>query len=207
MSFFATIFLSIFIISLIPNIVLSSKFFYYLHIDPLKITNQIDLSKDQIERNYSTLIDYLTNESITKLKFQDLAMSAEGEIHFEEVKGIFINLKYSAIICGVLALIFCTIELIGKRYNFLKYTSILIILPVVILAVASFINFDALFVTFHKVVFHNSFWVFDYRKDPIIQMLPEQFFLNCLIYILFLIFIFSIVLFLLYRRLKLRKIQ
>ncbi len=206
-SFFASIFLSIFIISFIPNIVLSSKFFYNLHIDPLKLTSYINLTKDQIENNYSVLIDYLMNESISKLKFPDLTMSKEGEIHFEEVKGIFINLKKSTIVCGILSLIFCTIEIVNKRYNFLKYTSILIFAPVVILAIASFVNFDMLFIAFHKLVFNNSFWIFDYKKDPVIQMLPEQFFLNCLIYILFLIFSFSIVLFMVYKWLKRVKIR
>lgn len=204
--FITGILLSVVIISMIPNIVLSSKFFYNLHIDPLKLTERSDLTRAQIENNYSVLIDYLTSKSINKLEFPDLAMSNEGEIHFQEVKDIFINLKNAGNICGILSLIFCVLLIKSKSYDFLKYTSIIVLAPVVILGLASLINFDLLFTTFHKIVFNNSFWIFDEKLDPVIKILPAQFFLNCLIYILVLIFISSILLFLVYKRLKRAKI-
>ncbi len=202
----ATLSLSIFIIAFIPNIVLSSKFFYNLHIDALKIQNNIALTKDEIENNYSVLIDYLTKKSIKKLSFPDLTMSNEGEIHFEEVKEIFLKLKTISFISGIFAIILCFIELYNNNFKFLKLTSIGILLPVILLGVASLINFDGLFIMFHKLVFKNDFWIFDVRVDPVIAMLPEEFFLNCLLYILFLIFLSSFLLFLVYKRLKRVKI-
>jgi len=201
-NFITGIFLSVVIISIIPNVVLSSKFFYDLHIGPLKLAERINLTEDQIKNNYSVLIDYLTDESISKLEFPDLVMSKEGEIHFEEVKDIFLSLKNFAKVFSILSLVFCIILMRNRWYDFLKFASILVLAPVVVLGVASLIDFDLLFTTFHRVAFNNSFWIFDEKIDPVIKILPEQYFLNCLIYILGLIFISSIALFLVYKMLK-----
>ncbi|WP_252897795.1 lipoprotein intramolecular transacylase Lit [Amylolactobacillus amylophilus] len=37
-------------------------------------------------------------------------------------------------------------------------------------------NFDAFFVFFHGIFFHNSDWLFDPVTDPIINVLSENFF-------------------------------
>ena len=31
----------------------------------------------------------------------------------------------------------------------------------------------------HKILFNNDDWLFDYETDPIIYLLPEEFFLTC----------------------------
>ena len=32
---------------------------------------------------------------------------------------------------------------------------------------------------FHKLFFDNDYWIFDYRTDPIILLLPDEFFMHC----------------------------
>jgi integral membrane protein (TIGR01906 family) len=34
------------------------------------------------------------------------------------------------------------------------------------------------FVVFHKLLFRNEYWLFDYRTDPVIMVLPDQFFMH-----------------------------
>jgi len=57
----------------------------------------------------------------------------------------------------------------------------------IILAILMAINFDGFFVVFHEVLFRNSDWLFDPSKDPVINVLPEEFFTQCfvLFFILF----------------------
>ena len=56
------------------------------------------------------------------------------------------------------------------------------------------------------LVFRNDFWIFDWRTDPVILILPDTFFLHCAVLIFALVFLFSIVMLILYKvsRIKLR---
>lgn len=40
-------------------------------------------------------------------------------------------------------------------------------------------NFDLFWTTFHKLSFSNDLWLLDPRTDLLIQMVPEQFFIDC----------------------------
>ena len=49
-------------------------------------------------------------------------------------------------------------------------------------------DFDRAFVIFHSIFFPGKTnWIFDWRTDPIILLLPEDFFRNCAILILVLL--------------------
>jgi len=54
--------------------------------------------------------------------------------------------------------------------------------PVVIGLMGLLMGFDQFFVLFHTVLFPgDSTWLFDPVKDPVIYILPEEFFLHCFI--------------------------
>ena len=40
------------------------------------------------------------------------------------------------------------------------------------------INFDGLFITFHKVAFRNDYWLLDPRTDLLIRLMPEEMFIH-----------------------------
>ena len=40
-------------------------------------------------------------------------------------------------------------------------------------------NWEAFFIGFHHVMFSNDYWLFDPLRDPVILLLPEQFFFHC----------------------------
>ena len=46
------------------------------------------------------------------------------------------------------------------------------------------VNWQKAFVLFHEIAFDNDFWIFDPAKDPVINMLPNAFFLHCALLIL-----------------------
>ena len=41
------------------------------------------------------------------------------------------------------------------------------------------IDFQRMFLLFHRVFFSNDYWIFDPDADEIINILPEQFFMHC----------------------------
>ena len=55
----------------------------------------------------------------------------------------------------------------------------------------SALYFSNSFIIFHKIVFRNDFWIFDYHSDPIIRILPETFFMHCFILIVLIVIILA----------------
>ena len=58
-------------------------------------------------------------------------------------------------------------------------------------------GFDRFFVAFHEVLFRDNSWLFDPATDPIISVLPEQFFMHS--FLIFLL-IYELIFFVIYRR-------
>lgn len=150
-------------------------------VDYFNIPARTGLSKETILENYRILIDYLNYPWIESLQMPDFPSSESGLFHFYEVKVLFL-LDYAILfISAPLSFFFLRHK---KRtntlYELIQPTRIMIILPIIALFFI-FINFDQLFTTFHEVFFNNDAWLFDYRTDPIILALPQEFFMHCFI--------------------------
>ena len=183
-------------------ITLNIRDIYYNDIDKLNIESMSGLSREEIIENYDYLIDYNLSSNVGEFKLPTLTSSKPGKIHFEEVRDIFQNVKLLTIICGVIAIIGGILQIRKRDFKFLRNSSILIILLPVLLAIPIAINFNACFILFHKIMFSNDYWIFDPQLDPVINMLPEEFFMHMGITILVIMLIVSIILQLLYRLLK-----
>lgn len=66
------------------------------------------------------------------------------------------------------------------------------------------VNWDYVFVTFHQLVFNNDYWLFDSSTDPIIDILPDGYFMHCAIMIFALVFVGSFLCFIFSHLLKRR---
>ena len=55
------------------------------------------------------------------------------------------------------------------------------------------IDFSKTFYFFHKIFFRNDYWIFDPVTDPIINALPEEFFMIELILVISLLILFTLV--------------
>lgn len=175
---------------------------YYANIHWFGVEKSSGLSINEIKANYNALIDYCSPFYQGTLKFPSLSSSASGLSHFEEVKVIF-NLFYLTFLISFLSLIGV---IIGKKkrnkYRYLKVSSITAIVLPIITLIACSIDFDTTFVIFHKIFFRNDDWIFDPNTDPIITLLPEMFFLQCALIIVFVVLVGSLVLYLSYRHQK-----
>ncbi len=197
--------LSIFLISLAVKGTLAFRQLYFYDLDHLNIARDYGMKKEEIMKNYNILIDYIQDKKIAKLSMPSFKMSREGEIHFREVKDIFMKFNTLMYICGVLSFIGIIYMTKIKNFLFLKFSSIMLIVIPVVLSIPFAINFDKSFTAFHKLFFTNDYWEFDPVRDPIINVLPQEFFFHCAVMILALIALFSFILYFIYK--KTRKIS
>lgn len=195
---FYALIISLFIISGAVVFTVFFKPLYYFDIDFLNIDSFVGMSKDIIKHNYNILIDYQSIFYRGDLLLPDFIMSETGRIHFVEVKRIFEIIQVLFIVTGLASLFI----LIKQKHEiiYLKLASILTIAIPSIIGLLASIDFDIAFVVFHQIFFRNDYWIFDYRTDPVIMILPQDFFMHCFIMIVVLIIAGSIAIYLVYKK-------
>ncbi len=177
-----------------------ADFVYELDYDLLDIGSYSGVTKEVAVRNYKAVMDFLSPFKKTEFNLPDLAFSETGAIHFDECRDIFVAVYLLGAVCALIIAAFAIIaKKRGTNGKFLLVSSITTVaLPVVLLGFFA-INFDAVFVIFHKIFFNNNYWYFDSATDPIINILPETFFMHCAIIIVSFWIIAAAVQYILYR--------
>jgi len=189
---FTGICFTLFFISAGLILAINLRSLYRMDISLLHIEQTSGYSRDIILQNYNALIDYCSPFFHGPLSFPTLTASPQGLQHFAEVKNIFVAFYYILILSLVLvipALIY------GKKHHFekqLKISAITTVILPVIVGLACSINFNRAFILFHKLFFRNDYWLFDPATDPIIELLPSEFFLHCAIVIITVVILGSI---------------
>ncbi|MBI4154557.1 DUF1461 domain-containing protein [Candidatus Woesearchaeota archaeon] len=172
---FKTVLIFIFILILSFQIVATSKFFYKLNLK--------DYQKN--ESAILNVINYLNyKQELDKNLFNDKEI-----LHLKDIFNIFLILKLIFIVSFIifLFLIFKDFECLLKPF---LYSLILTIIISLILYV---INFNSLFLNFHKLIFFNDYWLLDPSKDILIRLFPQEFFQNSLYSILILNLAFHLI--------------
>ena len=156
---------------------------YYWDTDNLQIPETSGYSKEICIENYDALIDYNLIGGSEKLVFPSFSMSEQGEIHFDEVKEIFITMQVISI-AGII--LFAGFMLYRKLHRvpregtlWMRFTGIVLLSAVVLIGLAMAIDWQWSFEFMHKVFFDNDYWLFDPKYDPVITILPDRFFLHC----------------------------
>lgn len=174
---------------------------YYAHIKPLELEERTGKSEAQIIEAYDEVLDYLT---IPNREFGtgDFEYSQEGKSHFEDCKILFdINIITFAV--SLLGIVVLYILKRKRYYNFarpfgLHFTFTCGVIPLslfTLIAGVAALDFDKAFTVFHKIFFYGrENWMFDYKKDVIINALPQEFFLNCAVIIATSIIVISLAL-------------
>ena len=206
-SILLSLILTLTLISLTVVLTLACKPLYYLDIHALHIPETTGYTISEIKANYDAVIDYSLSFGKASLEFPTFPMSEGGRIHFEEVKNIFNLFKYMAIF-GTLAGAAGILRQRRKQsYGYLKLTAILTVaLPAVIGATVA-LNWDWTFAAFHELAFNNDYWLFDPATDPVINILPDAYFLHCAVMILLLVILGSLICGLIYRRVQRKNVK
>ena len=209
----AAVYAMIVIICISVTVTVLARPLYYFDIEYLNIPETSGISAEACKLNYDVLIDYNLLGGPEKLVFPTLAMSETGEIHFEEVKDIFINMQTISIF-GIVSLIFFGIFVKCKSvlnnssngiskdmFLWMKYTFPATAFVAVIAGLAMAIDWQWAFTTMHEIFFDNDYWIFNSYTDPVIKILPEEFFFHCGTLIVVLTMVQIAVLGICYRRL------
>ena len=201
--------LSIFLSVAVALLVLSSSVavpilcrpFYYAHIDAMELEEYIGLDEVYIREAFDEMMDFCvgkTDEFSTGI----LRWSESGRDHFVDVRKLFLlDLWVLGISVALLVadLVFRSrrkvqpYRFLGRGPSFWAAAGLGGVFTVVGLLAA--IDFDRAFVVFHTLFFPGKDnWIFDWRTDPIILILPQDFFRNCAILIVALLLVWCIVL-------------
>ncbi|MGY3766448.1 TIGR01906 family membrane protein [Vagococcus vulneris] len=186
------LFIFLFVISLSVAITINSKWLFYFDIDYLNITDKVDLTRADIVKNYRVLLDYLNLFWHKQLVLPDFSSSISGIRHFRDVKMLF-QLDYIILLLTIVPGIYSLVKMYRANTLWLIMTPIkyfFIILGGLIFGLI--IGFDTFFNLFHELLFTNNDWLFDPVKDPIIWILPPEFFMHCFILFFILLLVFTI---------------
>lgn len=174
--------------------------FYYAHIAPMNLT-AYGLPEEQIITAYDEMMDFCLGLS-EEFSVGVLAFSRSGFEHFADVRKLFLlDLWVLAISAALLAVLFVYVRRKQVRpYCFRGHGPgfwAAVGLGVSFLTVGGLaaLDFDRAFVVFHAIFFPGKEnWIFDWREDPIILFLPQDFFRNCAILILALLLVWCVIL-------------
>jgi integral membrane protein TIGR01906 len=164
-----------------------SDLLYRISVDVLDIPESTGYSREVIMRNYHDVMRYLSPFNNTDFQLTDLRFSEDGALHFEDVKNIFSGIY----IAGLVSAAGIAVTLLLKRKKdkaFLRVSAITTVVLPVLIACAVAVDFDTMFVLFHKIFFahdETDSWIFDRRIDPVIDILPQDFFMYCALFIVF----------------------
>ncbi|MEI5992804.1 TIGR01906 family membrane protein [Candidatus Enterococcus mansonii] len=169
------------IVALSITLTINFRLLYLWDIETLKILDNVSMDKPTLIKNFDQLMAYLNNPFKTTLHLSDFPVSKSGAFHFYEVKRLFLLCYGVLLVTFIPSVIFVRRLLKAKRaWRLIRPFQWGMIIPVC-LGLLMIIGFDQFFVAFHEVFFNNDDWLFDPVTDPIINVLPEAFFMHSFI--------------------------
>ncbi|AYD39487.1 TIGR01906 family membrane protein [Clostridium fermenticellae] len=188
--------LSFTIILFAIEITLIFKGLYYFDIIHLNIEKTSGLNKTQIILIYNHILNFINSNENKTFTLPILPYSIKAQLHFIEVRNIFLYIRKLLFIFTLFSML--SMNYIIHTYSILNSSSNLLLSICTLIFLILFLNFDTIFTLFHKIVFPNTYWLFDPNKDPIITIFPERFFLHCAILIVSIIVVIALILKVLY---------
>ena len=169
--------------------------FYYAHIDLFDLT-QYGVTVEQIKVAYDQMMDFCLGLR-PDFAVGALVFSQEGMEHFVDVRKLFLlDLWVLGLSAAALAAVLAYCKVRKVRLALLKghtagfWGAVGLGAAFAVIGVLAATDFNRAFVIFHALFFPGKTnWMFDWRTDPIILLLPEGFFMNCAILILALVLI------------------
>ena len=164
--------------------------FYYAHIGALHLEERTGLSRAEIRTAYDEMLDYCLGAP--EFSTGVLKWSESGKSHFTDVRFLFL-LDLRLFFAAAAAILFLIVlarlcrrsfsPLLGRGPCFWAGAGLGGLFLIV--GGLAALDFDRAFVVFHTLFFPGKDnWLFDPDADEIINILPQQFFMDCAILIL-----------------------
>ncbi len=171
------------IISISVTVMILARPVYYFDIERLSIDETSGYSKEVCKNNYDALIDYNLIGGPSELKFPNFSMSFEGEVHFSDVRKIFITMQVIALTGIVLFICFLLyLRQWGATKNktlWMRITGIILLVTAAAVGGAIVVDWQWTFTFMHEIFFSNDYWIFNPVTDPVINILPDRYFMHC----------------------------
>jgi integral membrane protein (TIGR01906 family) len=182
----------LFLITTNVSIVINSGWLYNFGFERYDIEESTGIEKPELMRVAREIKHYF-NSSDERLSVRAEVFGTERELfnereveHMVDVKGLVRGVSfwqqtsfYTMVGIAVAGLVFAgrgrTLQLLGRG---LFRGSVLTIALLVTLGVGSLFGFETLFEQFHFLSFSNDLWRLDPRRDYLIRIFPEGFFLS-----------------------------
>lgn len=170
-------------LSVAVTFTLSYRPLYVHDIRELNIAESYEMTEENILQQYDALIAYNRIGGPDTLSFPMLTSSETGRIHFEEVKTIFLFFQWGVLAGLVLSAVGILFFRNRRPKRFLKYAALISLLVPAVLGVGVALFWEHFFVMFHEIMFRNDYWLFNAQTDPIINLLPDTYFMHCAVMI------------------------
>lgn len=175
-----------------------SPIFYRPFIPIFKLEQVSGLQAKQLIDSFKEMVDYLIKPQQKVLSLTYFSSSDQGLQHFSDVKFLIFMTMLIMLVSFLLAI--PMIKWLKKKRQHRKLTSHFLLarlLPIILL-LTMIIAFDKFFIFFHQILFRNNYWLFDPLIDPVITILPQEFFMaifimTILIYEIYLWFLEKII--------------
>ena len=164
--------------------------FYYAHIGPMELCEKTGCTEEEIRTAFDEMMDFCLGGE--EFSTGVLKWSEEGKSHFEDVKKLFLLDLNVLAACAILLIATAGIVRLGGRRpgrlagrGFPFWAGAGLGAAFLVVGGLAAADFDRAFVIFHTLFFPGKDnWIFDPRKDEIINILPQDFFMHCAILIL-----------------------
>lgn len=173
--------LALFFLSAAIAVPILCRPFYYHQIDALDLPGQTGWREQTIRGAYDEVMDYLVCGA--PFGTGELRWSESGQAHFADCRTLFrldfVLLGVSAAVLAVLAVLYrrgriAFHRFCGRSPAFWAAAGLSAVF--LLAAIWAVIDFTSLFTAFHHAFFPGKTnWVFDWRTDEIILILPEIF--------------------------------
>lgn len=158
-----------------------TSFPYTADIGYLQIEESSGLNRQEIMENYGAVMDYLSPFSKEEFHLPTLKYTETGADHFRDCKVIFGWVYLLGLIAALGFALVAAFRCFDRRT--LRYSGIMTAAIPLLMALGAILNFDRLFIWFHRVFFQGETWIFDPEYDEIINILPQDFFMHCALFI------------------------
>jgi len=177
--------------------VIQTPLLYSYGFDKYDIVERTDIERDELLVAAGQIRDYFTNGdefitiSVVRRGVRAPNLYNEREVlHMKDVKGLVKGVYRVQLLTGLYLLGFAVLGLAIGRRSFLpklaRYAGLgggLTLGLAALIGLGGLVAFNRLFLAFHQVSFSNDFWLLDPRKDFLIMMFPEGFFLDATMWI------------------------
>ena len=104
--------------------------------------------------------------------------NAKEQHHMADVQGLFGLCRWIMWGCAGAACLLGLILRRQMRWRAFRRTLIGVLAAVAVIALLAAIDFNGLFVLFHKIAFTNDLWLLNPRTDMLIRLMPLDFFIS-----------------------------